>query len=329
MNFSFKKVLYVFCLILSFSIFFIRIDADTVKWKVWGQSPPDLKPIPFASKIIPANFSLHSCLSFSPDERTILWAVLDRSSSGSIVFSRFNGEVLSKPEVLSFLEHHNYGNPFYSFDGRKIYFTSNQPLPGEKEAPYRRIWVVEKDDSNWSKPKPLKGKIHSIGVSSQISVSRCGNIYFAAYGPDNLGIDIYVSKLIKDAYMEPTRLQGEINTEFVETDPFIDPEERFIIFSSSRKENYGPSDLYLSYKQSNEEWSDAIHLKNSINTKLYERFPYITRDGKYLFFVRNDNPLQFRGSRKQFFWVNFDTTRMEVIPDNKIPENKVVKRKKK
>lgn len=319
LNFSLKKTTSFYWLILSFGVLFFSINAFAVKWKIWGQSPPKMKPVPFAPTIIPARMTLLSCLTLSLDERTFLWAVSRNPASGAIVFSNFDGETLSKPEFLSGLNRYNYGSPFYSYDGKKIYFSSSQPFPGEQKAPFKRVWVVEADGSNWNSPKPLGGEINSVDVGSQISISRCGNIYFAASRLDKLAEDIYVSRLINDVYTKPIPLKGKINSEFIETDPFIDPEERYLIFSSARKENCGAFDLYISYNQLDNEWSDAIHLEEPINSKYFDRFPSITRDGKYLFFVRNDNPLQFPGGKTQFFWVNLDLIKNKCGQEVKIP----------
>ena len=35
------------------------------------------------------------------------------------------------------------------------------------------------------------------------------------------------------------------------------------------------------------EWSGPINMGNKINTNKYERFPSVSSDGKYFFFVRN------------------------------------------
>jgi hypothetical protein len=54
------------------------------------------------------------------------------------------------------------------------------------------------------------------------------------------------------------------------------------------------NDLYISYRDENGNWSRSIKLNEDINTAESEALPYVTVDGKYLFFTRQGD----------IYWVN-------------------------
>ncbi len=96
---------------------------------------------------------------------------------------------------------------------------------------------------------------------------------------------IFRSVLIDKNYQTPELLPENINTEFVDWTPFIAPDESYLLFSSLRPGGYGSGDLYISYRSTDNTWSDPVNLGSTINGKGNERYPYVSPDGKYLFFV--------------------------------------------
>lgn len=64
---------------------------------------------------------------------------------------------------------------------------------------------------------------------------------------------------------------------------------------------FGNVDLYISFRQHDGSWGDAINMGDKINTDAYEAGPKVTPDGKYLFFVRNMGSDKFENV--DIFWV--------------------------
>ncbi len=81
---------------------------------------------------------------------------------------------------------------------------------------------------------------------------------------------------------------------------YVSPMEEYIIFAANHESGFGDIDLYISYKTENGEWGYPINMGDKINTELRERFPIVSPDGKYLFFMRHTKPNQ------DFFWVSTD-----------------------
>jgi hypothetical protein len=67
----------------------------------------------------------------------------------------------------------------------------------------------------------------------------------------------------------------------------VSPDESYVIFCSERPGGKGKGDLYISFKDKTGEWQPAKILDAGINTEAYEFCPFVTSDGKYLFFSRD------------------------------------------
>jgi Tol biopolymer transport system component len=63
----------------------------------------------------------------------------------------------------------------------------------------------------------------------------------------------------------------------------------YVIFESQRPGGYGQSDLYISYNEDGV-WTAPLNLGPVINTTQIEDNPFVSPDGKYLFFNRRTAP---------------------------------------
>ena len=84
-------------------------------------------------------------------------------------------------------------------------------------------------------------------------------------------------------------LPSDINTGNYEADVFVAPDESYIIFASSRRSGYGQIDLYISEKDEDANWGKSRNLGETINTPGPEYCPFVSADGKYLFYTSNQD----------------------------------------
>jgi hypothetical protein len=234
---------------------------------------------------------------------------------GLICVSRFRNGQWTKPEVVPFSGRDLDFLPKLSPDGKTMYFSSSRPAPG-KTAPVARIWSVERTSDGWHEPHVLPAPINAEDSSSWgPSVTSDGALYFASTR-DGRGAHIYRSRFVNRSYAEPEKLGPEINSEFNESDPYVSPDEKILIFSSSgkglgdfdRAETlkgggvlYGRADLYISANR-NGRWLPARHLGHGINSVAKEGSPSLTPDGKYLFFASERSPFTVPTSHR----LNYD-----------------------
>lgn len=224
----------------------------------------------------------------------VYWSIFPRTSEfkhrkETIIFSKKVKDKWTSPKVASFSGEFYDGGPFFSHDGTKLYFYSKRPVDkNSKSETSGEIWFVLKQGENWGDPKHIELDLE--GEKLFFSMSNNNNIYFTSgFGYRGIGggsVDIYCAKFINGIYAKPERLPGVINSEqFVESDPFISPDEKSLIFYSlERPENIGQYDLYICNQNENGQWTKPTNLGSQIN-KGVARFP---PDGRYLFFVKSN-----------------------------------------
>ena len=97
-----------------------------------------------------------------------------------------------------------------------------------------------------------------------------------------------MSKFIEGNFIKPEKLGPSINTELNEGDPFIAPDESYLIFCCrDRDDGYGANDLYISFRKDDLSWTKAKNMGNNINSSANDVCPSVSPDGKFLFFTSN------------------------------------------
>jgi hypothetical protein len=266
------------------------------------QPPPGLTPIRFAEEIIGDNFYPHSKLIISPDASRIYWSTfLDTVSSDlAIYYSDFNGRNLSIAARDTTLE--EYGiNSFIFLNDNKILFGSSQPYDPMDGKLVHAVWTSERTDSGWSKPQPIESTADINWASlGSVSINNAGDIYFVGRLEGETA-KIYCTKLTHGSYQKYEPLPEIINTG-ITLDPYIDFQDRYLLFSAAgRADNIGIIDLYISYKDGNGNWTQASNVGQEICTQFIDRFPMVTLDGKYLFFVTSHSSY-FPSTHTHFYW---------------------------
>ena len=264
----------------------------------YGQKIPGIIPVHFSPDFILSKHRLHSSPSFSPDGNEVYWSVFPRTSefkhrNETILFSKKVKNIWSSAKVASFSGIHSDGGPFFSHDGEKLYFYSNRPRNEESKIETKgEIWYVVRQGEKWGKPQRIELDLD--GEKLFFSLSNNNNIYFTSgHGFRGTGVgsvDIYCAQFMNGMYAKPERLPDIVNSKlFVESDPLISQDEKYLIFYSLEKpENIGQYDLYISYNLGKKQWTKPKNLGASIN-KGYSRFPKFSPDGRYLFFLRRDH----------------------------------------
>ncbi|OFX16496.1 MAG: hypothetical protein A2033_10985 [Bacteroidetes bacterium GWA2_31_9] len=136
----------------------------------------------------------------------------------------------------------------------------------------------------WEKPKNITNLVKSAdGACKTVSLSHDGKfLFFSDDNSDNKG-DLYVSKINKGKAMPMDNLNRNINSRYSETNASLSPDGKTLYFTSDRKGGIGGLDIYKSKKE-NGDWGPAENLGSPINTINDEETPFITADGKSLYF---------------------------------------------
>ena len=101
---------------------------------------------------------------------------------------------------------------------------------------------------------------------------------------DNFNSDIYYSRFEDNQWTRSVPLGKQINTKYWESHACISPDGKELLLTSNRKESHGGMDIFVSTLNEDGEWSEPVNLGDTINTELNEDSPFLTADGKRLYF---------------------------------------------
>ncbi len=181
----------------------------------------------------------------------------------------------------SFSDH----SPVISADGKTLYYTSRRSVAdGEKEEldgePFEDILVSRKIDSlNWSKPESIHLNSTGHDASCQLYDNDTKMILYKFHK----GGDIYYCEKEGDKWTEPKPF-ANINTKKFESSAFVTADGNTAYFSTNRYKKNDDLDIYYITKGGDGNWSKIQELKGSINTKFDEDAPFISPDGKTMYF---------------------------------------------
>jgi len=277
-------------LLIFIFVFVLYVDLNGKKeWPVLkgpylGQKSPGLNPELFGPGVISTNHH-ENCLNFTPDGKECFF-VVGGPPIYVIVTMKMGKNQWTKPQVASFSGRYREWDFNLSPDGNQLFYTSYRPKSGKGEPPdNNNIWVVNRTKSGWSEPRCLEYPVNTSGYEGHPSVSENGTLYFH-HSPKGEKEEwaIYCSPFINGKYSKPQKLSNSVNWSGDEYDPFIAPDESFLIFCS-----FGPqaqkdvSNFYISFRKEDGTWSKAIKMGERI--KMRGSCPAVSPDGKYFFFT--------------------------------------------
>jgi Tol biopolymer transport system component len=243
----------------------------------FGIKPTDTLQL-VAPDIVSSNLSEYNG-TFSPDGNEFYYTVSFPMQS-VISFMKLNPDnTWSAPGIASFSGQDSDVDPILSPDGKQLFFTSFRPISDSSERGRANIWYVERLADGWSAPQFVSltedGDYYS-------SITKSGNIYF------NTGKSGDMFRAVKtDSTYSFEKLPGIINSDKREGDPFISPNEDYLIFRGYNQEvTFGAGDLYISFNIDNQ-WTKPENLGDAINSSADEICPMVTSDGKLFIFSSN------------------------------------------
>jgi outer membrane protein OmpA-like peptidoglycan-associated protein/tetratricopeptide (TPR) repeat protein len=189
-----------------------------------------------------------------------------------------------------------------SLDGSSLYFTSKRPWENDETEKFRDIrkGLLPEDiyvsqfnlNNNWSKGKRLD---FCEAERNEASISLSVNERYIYIYQDSTGSgDVYFSDIYSQSFETISSFEKpKLNSEFWETHVMISNDGNTIIFASDRPGGYGGLDLYVMNK-TNENWSKPENLGSNINTAFDEDAPFLSSNGKNLYFASN-GPLSIGG----------------------------------
>ena len=138
------------------------------------------------------------------------------------------------------------------------------------------------DADNWEKPRSLSGALNGKGHDASIQIYD-NDTKLLMYRNDEDG-DIFVSEKSGSDWTTPTKLNSNVNSKQYEGDAYITPDGLTLYFSTGKYSEDGTLDLYYTTRQPGGDWGPAKSMGSTINTKYDDDSPYLSADGKTLYF---------------------------------------------
>jgi hypothetical protein len=249
-----------------------------------GQDPPGMTVKRFPPDSLLANNSSwwHGSPVFTPDGLEMFWTEYVKYSPTVENATLFTMKV--ENGNWSSIQHPSFGitgyfenSPVFSVTGDTLYFFSLRP-----GGPF---FMVKRLAGGWSQPIALQIPVpNGMSFGLQLAVNRFRDVYLELSSQANPQPDIYVSRFQDGVYQMAQKLEYQINTTDSEWAPFIDPDDKYLIFSSNRPGMIGLQfDLYISYRNEDLSWTEPINMGSDINYS-GGYFPSVSLDKQFLFF---------------------------------------------
>ena len=242
-----------------------------------------------------------------PENEVNLHKYVDKQIEACNIASDF----MSTPDELEFV---NLGEPINSSnddykavisgDGNTLLYMHRLPF-------YDAVYYSVKVDGQWSTPENITPQLMSDGNQYVTDVSYDGKTLLLTK-EDEFNSDIYISHFEDNRWTVSRPLGSNINTKYWESHACLSKDGKILYFTSNRNGGVGEMDIYVSELTPEGTFGPAKNVRE-LNTELNEDTPFITMDGKQLFF----------SSQGYVNMGGYDVFVSELGSDNKwsVPEN--------
>lgn len=270
----------------------------------FGQTPPDTIPQIFAPGNISIEGRIEHGLSFSPDGNELAFGVLipDSSYKGVIYYSEKKNGKWSDIIEPDFIGEGSFYLPYFTPDGKSILYTKSNPDSATYD--YWDLWIADKQNGVFTSPARFHEPVNSIIRVANASMTFNRTIYLTSNRgcPEGCPANIYFSRNVNGEYIECNMVENVSSEQFDEESVFISPHEDYII-TCRYTDTTTWMDLFISYRNYENKWMEPQIIDSNINSKLWDRRPFVSIDNKYLFFTRL-HIADFEIIESDIYWVN-------------------------
>ena len=272
-----------------------------------GQEPPGETPMLFAPGVVNTDaIELNGVVS--PDGREFFFTRIVDDVPTMHHRVEQDGEWTDPRPVLLFPDQAKAlaVDMAYSLDGQRLYFLGRFPSELSPDTPGLDLWVSVRHDGAWSTATLVPPPVSTEAVEVYPCVVADGSLYFSSDRPGGLGgADIYRAQARPDgSFEEPLNVGAPINTDGLEGDVYVAPDESYLIVSARRPGGLGQSDLYISFRDGGGNWREPVSLGPTINTERSDYCPMVTPDGKQFFFSRRTGVSWPETTAGDVYWVD-------------------------
>ena len=174
--------------------------------------------------------------------------------------------------------------PALTIDGKTLVYTRRVRNFNED------FYLSRFRNGDWTPSESLAGDINSEQNEGAQTISQDGQllVFTGCNFPEGYGnCDLYFSVLTRQGWSVPKNLGPGINSEFWESAPCLSPDKRDLYFASRAPGGFGGSDIYVTHRLPNGQWSAPENMGEGVNTAGDESCPFIHADNQTLYFTSN------------------------------------------
>lgn len=275
----------------------------------FGQPVPGLTPALFAPGIVSTD-AIELNGVFAPDMKEFFFTRIIEGTP-TMFHSQLAGAVWSAPRPLMLYPGKAQAlavDMAVSPDGSELYFLGNYRPPGGTGVERRDtdIWRSRRMDGAWATAEIVPSPISTEAGEVYPTIVRDGSLYFTSNRPGGPGrSNLYRAQRRADgSFDEPVLVPPPVNTEFGVGDPFVSPDEKYVVFSSSRPSNVGAGDLFVAFRRADGGWNEPVHLGKTVNSEFTDFCPFVTPDGRYFFFSRRHRDTKGTVTAGDVYWID-------------------------
>jgi hypothetical protein len=178
-------------------------------------------------------------------------------------------------------------NPFVSHHEDFLIFNSRRPDGSSQKSNgdyTSNVFISMVKEGKWQKAESIGDIVNTDGEEEVVGLCADGNpLLFRFENAKGQG-DIFIGPKFENQFLEPYKLNENINSPAIENGASISPDGKMLYFASNREGGLGGFDIYRSQILPNGEWGEPFNLGPSVNTPLDEDYPTISFDGQTLYF---------------------------------------------
>lgn len=198
----------------------------------------------------------------------------------------------------------NEFRPLIAPDGKTLFFSrSNHPGNVGGVADDEDIWYSELDETtgDWKEARNIGPVLNNKSPNYISSITPDGNTIVLLLGNEYLPngkmkAGVSISRKTETGWAKPDALAVDNLYNYSEKANFYMANNRkTLLMSIEREDSYGDRDLYASFLQDDDSWSEPMNLGNTINSASEESAPFLAADDETLYFS-SDGYAGFGGS---------------------------------
>jgi outer membrane protein OmpA-like peptidoglycan-associated protein len=184
-------------------------------------------------------------------------------------------------KISSFLGDSEYAersryNAVFSEEKKMLLYMSDRPF-------YSAVMMTFLRNGKWTMPVSINHQIQVDGKIRLSSISADGTeMYLSRI--ENYNSELFVSYFKDSIWTKAELLPENINTIFNETHASLSQDKLTLYFTSDKPGGMGAMDIYKVKRKKDGEWGLPENLGKPINSLYSEETPYLTEDGKTLYF---------------------------------------------